>query len=220
MNTESHTTVQPSIVIRSIQRNPPQPTAPPPLHTPAPPTRVGWCGFLTDRSPYRYEHRDTIQPPVIIPIRPFIRVLCRAVGCYLDPFSAVRNTTPPPFPPPHPAYDTLSLSEIRPSPPLPPPTPSLAHPPPGGRSWAVDLCGIQAQATDLHAFGLAFVHLLTGYHRACALTSQRQSGTFAERTGDPHKQRSGRIVFRVRFFEACWSQRRRWGTKSEVTGFQ
>ena len=123
MNTESHTTVQPSIVIRSIHRNPPQPTAPPPLHTPAPPTRVGWCGFLTDRSPYRYEHRDTIQPPVIIPIRPFIRVLCRAVGCYLDPFSAVRNTTHPPFPP-TPSCLRYFIAFRNPS----QPTPTTAHP--------------------------------------------------------------------------------------------
>ena len=107
--------------------------------------------------------------------------------------SAVRSPIQPTPAPPHPAHDTSSQ----------PPTPGWTGPSPTdglGFGQAVQCCLSSGSlrkwthAIDLRAFGLPFVRLLAGYHRTCPLASQSQPGTFADRTGDPCKQRSGRFV--------------------------
>jgi hypothetical protein len=113
---------------RSIHRKPPQPTP-----TPRPPV-VGWCGFLTDRSSYRYDHRDPQSSRRSLSRSALsFGCLCRAVGCYLDPLSAVRNSMQPPTPP-HAIHEKF---DAPPTPPLSTIVPAHPHtrPGPGGAGF-------------------------------------------------------------------------------------
>ena len=114
---------------RSIHRKPPQPTP-----TPRPPV-VGWCGFLTDRSSYRYDHRDPQSSRRSLSRSALsFGCLCRAVGCYLDPLSAVRNSMQPPPTPPHAIHEKF---DAPPTPPLSTIVPAHPHtrPGPGGAGF-------------------------------------------------------------------------------------
>ena len=87
-----------------------------PHPTPHPrPPRVGWCGFLTDRSPY--EHRDPQSSRRSLSRSVLSFGLCRAVGCYLG----CQKSDPAH---PHPILPTMlhPFQKSVPAHPHPPPT--------------------------------------------------------------------------------------------------
>jgi len=201
-----------------IHPSPPQPTPahpslPHPTPPHAPPHPPWWCGFLTNRSSYRYQsthspaaghYPDPSFDPGTVSTR---RVLSRAVQSY-QKFDAA----------PHPAPCYPRLSQ-----PIPTPGQALVERV-SDRSWtpwAVDLCRIQVP-------GHRFACFRTGTR---SFTGRLPPG-LCTRVTKPLRTLRGiepvcstsKEVDELSFVSPCLGHAgvnfRRWAAKSEVTGFQ